>query len=70
MPGHSSWNYDINIAHHAACCRHGGILSISIGVASVIPDALSTVNCLIAEADQALYRTEAGGRNGLCVAGQ
>jgi len=40
-----------------------GRVSVSIGIASQIPDAYNTPKDLLASADAALYRAKAGGRN-------
>ncbi len=45
-----------------------GIVTLSIGVASVVPSSASTAEQLIACADQALYAAKHGGRNCVCKA--
>jgi diguanylate cyclase (GGDEF)-like protein len=47
---------------------HGGKVTISVGLASAIPDKSSTVEGLIRKADEALYLAKKGGRNRVCVA--
>jgi diguanylate cyclase (GGDEF)-like protein len=46
--------------------RAGGALTISLGVAGVLPDLAFSPSCVIAAADQALYTAKRSGRN--CVA--
>jgi two-component system chemotaxis family response regulator WspR len=59
-----------------ACCRHleglklenpeaqpFGVVTMSIGVASIVPSPASSINDLISQADQALYQAKNGGRN-------
>ena len=41
----------------------GGVVTISIGVAVIIPVADASPMALVIEADGALYRAKAGGRN-------
>ena len=48
------------IAHSGA---DGGIVTVSIGVASMIPNAAASFEQLITSADQALYAAKTGGRN-------
>jgi diguanylate cyclase (GGDEF)-like protein len=51
------------IAHHAA--EAGRVLTVSVGVASLVPDARLQTHSLVDEADRALYLAKANGRN--CV---
>ncbi|MGA9382957.1 MAG: diguanylate cyclase [Phormidium sp.] len=46
-----------------------GRVSISLGVASVIPSHDDSVNTLVAAADRLLYKAKAQGRNTVCVQG-
>ncbi|NHZ78639.1 diguanylate cyclase [Massilia sp. CCM 8695] len=46
----------------------GGIVTMSIGVASVVPSRTDTAEQLIARADKALYAAKTAGRNRVCVA--
>lgn len=52
--------HSLNIGHAYAPV---GCITISVGVASVIPDGPSTPESLLAAADEALYRAKAAGRN-------
>ncbi|MNT54499.1 diguanylate cyclase [compost metagenome] len=45
-----------------------GIVTISIGVATIVPSPDSTVEQLINRADQALYAAKRGGRNSVLSA--
>lgn len=45
-----------------------GVVTMSVGVASVVPSPMSTTEDLIAAADQALYAAKRGGRNRACSA--
>ncbi len=45
----------------------GGELSISVGVAAVIPSGTQGAEVLVREADQQLYEAKRGGRNRLCA---
>jgi two-component system chemotaxis family response regulator WspR len=47
---------------------HAKIVTMSIGVASVVPSPASSVAALIERADKAMYAAKAGGRNRVCVA--
>ncbi|WP_307720465.1 diguanylate cyclase [Massilia atriviolacea] len=47
----------------------GGIVTMSIGVASVVPARGDTPEQLTARADKALYAAKSAGRNRVCVAG-
>jgi len=49
------------IAHEAA--GHGSCLTVSVGVATVMPTTADAPGTLIARADQALYRAKSAGRN-------
>ena len=63
-----------------ACRRHleglqienpaapAGIVTISIGVATVVPSPRTTIEQLINRADQALYAAKRGGRNSVLSA--
>ena len=64
-----------------ACCRHLaamamenpgalplGIVTMSVGVASIVPSPASTMEQLIHRADQALYQAKRSGRNQVCQA--
>ncbi|MCY0914643.1 diguanylate cyclase [Massilia antarctica] len=46
----------------------GGIVTMSIGVASVVPSPADTAEQLIARADKALYAAKTAGRNRVCAA--
>ena len=46
----------------------GGIVTMSIGVASVVPSRADTPENLTARADKALYAAKTAGRNRVCVA--
>jgi diguanylate cyclase (GGDEF)-like protein len=47
---------------------HGGLVTISVGIAACKPDLLTTANDLIAPADAALYSAKRTGRNRIWVA--
>ena len=51
---------DLVLPHRSS---RSGIVTISLGVASTIPDGSKAVSCLVAEADRALYQAKAAGRN-------
>ena len=53
-----------NIDHATSDLGH---LTISIGVACLVPDAARTIHDLILNADEALYRAKEQGRNRVCI---
>ncbi|MGG6242329.1 diguanylate cyclase domain-containing protein [Nodosilinea sp. AN01ver1] len=55
---------DLNLPHATA---PEGRMTVSLGVASVIPSAKHEAQDLVAAADQALYAAKAKGRNGYCT---
>ncbi|MEM6503824.1 MAG: diguanylate cyclase [Cyanobacteria bacterium P01_C01_bin.89] len=48
----------------------GGFVTLSMGIASKVPSDASSAEELLAEADQALYRAKAAGRNRIIVASE
>jgi two-component system chemotaxis family response regulator WspR len=56
----------IKLAHVNAVSGHD--VTISLGVAIIVPDTRSSVPMLVAAADEALYRAKAVGRNQVIVA--
>ncbi|HUW00454.1 MAG TPA: GGDEF domain-containing protein [Gallionella sp.] len=55
---------ELNIPHHVASTRH---VTVSCGVASVIPDDDRSLDVLLKSADRALYRAKAAGRDRVVV---
>lgn len=55
---------ELNIPHHAASTRH---VTVSCGVACVIPDDDRSLDVLLKSADRALYRAKAAGRDRVVV---
>ncbi|MBS3975949.1 MAG: GGDEF domain-containing protein [Syntrophomonadaceae bacterium] len=53
----------LRIAHIASCT---GIVTVSIGVATAIPDKFLSPDALLTKADEALYRAKNSGRNSIC----
>jgi diguanylate cyclase (GGDEF)-like protein len=51
---------------HAASAH--GVVSVSLGVAAVVPTAASSAEALLREADLALYKAKSNGRNQVCTA--
>lgn len=45
----------------------GSVITVSLGVASVVPDSMMDPNELIDTADRALYKAKEGGRNKVIV---
>jgi len=58
--------FDLNLAHRTTKVP-GGIVTISVGVAYVIPNPGDSAKNLIDAADQALYEAKAQGRNRACI---
>ena len=58
---------DLNIRHELP--TPGSPLTISIGVATLVPQAGQACRQLIELADQALYNAKHGGRNQVAIAG-
>jgi two-component system chemotaxis family response regulator WspR len=52
---------DLEIPHEGSTT--GGVVSISIGTATMRPDVTNSTVALIAAADEALYRAKRNGRN-------
>ncbi len=52
---------DLSIAHHAS--QVGDIITLSMGIASVVPGKQLNVKAFIRLADRALYRAKEKGRN-------
>ncbi|WP_219116689.1 diguanylate cyclase [Janthinobacterium sp. UMAB-56] len=52
---------DLKIPHQFSSCA--SVVTISVGVAALVPSENSTIRDLINAADQALYRAKAAGRN-------
>ncbi len=53
--------YDLKIPHQFSSCAN--VLTVSVGVAAVVPSESSTIRQFINAADQALYRAKDAGRN-------
>lgn len=53
--------YDLKLPHQFSSCSN--VVTISVGVAALVPSENSTIRQLINAADQALYRAKAAGRN-------
>lgn len=53
--------YDLKLPHQFSSCA--SVVTISVGVAALVPSENSTTRQLINAADQALYRAKAAGRN-------
>jgi diguanylate cyclase (GGDEF)-like protein len=53
--------YDLKLPHQFSACAN--VVTISVGVAALVPSENTTIRQLINAADQALYRAKATGRN-------
>jgi len=65
---------ELRLAVHAAALAHESstvapVVTVSIGVASMVPTESNTFSTLIRMADQALYRAKASGRDRVVAAG-
>jgi diguanylate cyclase (GGDEF)-like protein len=56
--------FSIAVPHERSSHRY---VTVSIGVATVVPGKAAVENTLIENADRALYAAKAGGRNRICV---
>ncbi|MEW5723432.1 MAG: diguanylate cyclase, partial [Thermodesulfobacteriota bacterium] len=58
---------DLRLPHGAS--ETSPVVTVSLGVASLIPSREATEETLLLAADEALYRAKAGGRNRVAAAG-
>ena len=57
---------DLRIQHAASTVADH--ITVSVGVASLLPDRQSTADQVVTAADQALYNAKQQGRNRVCLA--
>ena len=57
---------DLHIPHAASTVADH--ITVSVGVASLLPDRQSTADQVVTAADQALYNAKQQGRNRVCLA--